>query len=275
MKTDLTISKPFIKWVGGKRQIVDKLISKLPNKFNKYYEPFVGAGALFFSLNLKKSYISDINEELINLYKVIRDKDDELILDLNKHKNTERYFYSIRNIDRNGKYSKWSDIQKASRFIYLNKTCFNGLYRVNSKGQFNAPFGFYKNPRILDQNNLKECSLKLKETEIICGSYLLVEKKAKRGDFIYFDPPYMPLSTTANFTGYTKGGFTNQDQVDLRNLCDRLTKKGVLLMQSNSYTNSILHLYKDYKIHITQAIRAINCKGDKRGRINEVIITNY
>ncbi len=267
--------RPFIKWAGGKRQIVDDLVRKMPSKFRRYHEPFIGAGALFFNIDFKNSYISDINEELINLYMVIRDKVDDLIEDLKKHKNTERYFYKIRHVDRTEEYPEWSDIQRASRFIYLNKTCFNGLYRVNSKGQFNAPYGFYKNPKILDEDNLRQCSLKLQEAEIVCGSYEDVLKKARKGDFVYFDPPYMPLSKTSSFTGYTRDGFSHADQVKLMNLCSQLNKKGVQFMQSNSHNEFILELYKDFNVYETQAIRAINCKGDKRGKIPEVIITNY
>ena len=277
LKTDanLTTPRPFIKWAGGKRQLIDELISSFPAKYGRYFEPFIGGGALFFAIQPENAYISDINPELINLYNVIKNDVDSLIEDLRRYKNTEEEFYKIRNLDRKPSYKKFSKVRKASRFIYLNKTCYNGLYRTNSDGYFNVPFGFYKNPNIIDEKNLKVCSELLKKTEIALSPFSAIESKIKTGDFVYFDPPYMPISKTSSFTKYYKDDFDVDAQFELKELCDRLTKKRVYFMLSNSYSELILNLYKQYNIKKIRAIRAINCKAAKRGAIDELIITNY
>ncbi|RZD15573.1 MAG: DNA adenine methylase [Candidatus Acididesulfobacter guangdongensis] len=276
-KTDanLTNPKPFIKWAGGKRQLIEELISLFPANYNRYFEPFIGGGALFFAIQPENAYISDINPELINLYNVVKNDVDSLIEDLRRYKNTEEEFYKIRNLDRKPSYKKFSKVRKASRFIYLNKTCYNGLYRTNSDGYFNVPFGFYKNPNIIDEKNLKVCSELLKKTEIALSPFSAIESKIKTGDFVYFDPPYMPISKTSSFTKYYKDDFDVDAQFELKELCDRLTKKRVYFMLSNSYSELILNLYKQYNIKKIRAIRAINCKAAKRGAIDELIITNY
>ena len=268
-------TQPFIKWAGGKRQILKALIDSMPKKYNRYYEPFIGGGALFFHIMPTNAYISDINPELINLYEIVRDNVEELIEDLKKHKNGEEYYYNLRNADRTPYYKNWNSIQKASRLIFLNKTCFNGLYRMNSKGYFNVPFGFYKNPRIIDKENLFACSKLLQNTEIVLSSFLEIENKVKEGDFVYFDPPYVPVSQTSSFTKYYKDDFDYDMQFELKELCDRISKKKASFMLSNSYIDFVTKLYKNYSIKKVDAIRAINCKGDRRGKINEVIITNY
>lgn len=270
-----TKPKPFIKWAGGKRQLVSELSKAIPPKYNRYFEPFIGGGALFFHLQPKGAYISDINPELINLYKVIRDDVELLIGNLKKYKNTEADYYLIRNADRTAEYKNWDNVRKASRFIYLNRTCFNGLYRVNSDGFFNVPYGFHKTPKIVNEENLRACSKLLRDTEISLASFLAIEDKVKKGDFVYFDPPYVPISQTSSFTKYYKDDFDYDMQFELKELCDRITKKNVLFMMSNSYTDFVIDLYKNYNIKKVKAIRAINCKGDRRGKINEVIITNY
>lgn len=268
--------RPFLKWAGGKRQLLPYLTRNAPKLYNRYFEPFIGGGALFFHLKPKNAYISDINPDLINTYKVIRDDADELVAALKVHKNTERYFYKIRNVDRNGKYKRWSCVEKAARLIYLNKTCFNGLYRVNSEGFFNAPYGFYKNPKIIDITNLRECSKVLKRVTVGCHSFLEIEKKIKREDFVYFDPPYVPLTNTSNFRSYSKESFDDNMQFELKELCDRLDKKSVRFMLSNSYTSLVKDLYsKKYRVKVVKANRTINCNGTKRGKINELIVTNY
>lgn len=274
-KTNIIISKPFIKWAGGKRQLIKELIKLLPANYNRYFEPFIGGGALFFAIQPKNAYISDINPELINLYNVVKNDVDLLINDLIKYKNTEDYFYKIRNLDRKPSYKKFNVIKKASRFIYLNKTCYNGLYRTNSKGYFNVPFGFYKDPNIIDEQNLKACSELLKKTEIVSSHFLAMENEIKTGDFVYFDPPYIPINKTSSFTKYYKDDFDIGEQIKLKELCDRLTKKNIYFMLSNSYSKQILKLYEQYNIKKIKATRAINCKADKRGAINELIITNY
>ena len=266
---------PIVKWVGGKRQLMFELIKNMPEDYNRYFEPFIGGGALFFYLQPDNAYISDMNEELINLYQVVRDNVDELITDLQKHNISKEYFMEIRNIDRTEKYQDWSDVKKASRFIYLNRTCFNGMYRVNSKGEFNVPFGHYKNPRILDENNLINCSNLLRRTEIKHADFSEILKKVKKGDFVYFDPPYVPLSETSSFTSYTKDGFDIDMQFKLRDVCDELDSMGVKFLLSNSDTKLVNELYENYNIKKVFASRQINANADGRGKITEVLVRNY
>lgn len=266
---------PIVKWVGGKRQLMFELIKNLPKSYNRYFEPFIGGGALFFELQPENAYVSDMNEELINLYQVVRDNASELITDLQKHNISKEYFMEIRNIDRTEEYANWSNVKKASRFIYLNRTCFNGMYRVNSKGEFNVPFGHYKNPRIIDENNLINCSNLLQRTEIKHADFSEILKKVKKGDFVYFDPPYVPLSETSSFTSYTKDGFDIDMQFKLRDICDELDFRGVMFMLSNSDTKLVNELYANYEIKKVFASRQINANADGRGKITEVLVRNY
>lgn len=266
---------PIVKWVGGKRQLMFELLKNMPKEYNRYFEPFIGGGALFFELQPQNAYISDMNEELINLYSVVRDNVYELIEDLSKHEVSKEYFLGIRNIDRTEKYAELSDVERASRFIYLNRTCFNGMYRVNSHGQFNVPFGHYKNPRIIDENNLLNCSKLLKKTEIKCADFSEILTKVKKGDFVYFDPPYVPLNETSSFTSYTKDGFDIDMQFKLRDVCDELDSKGVKFMLSNSDTKLVNELYANYEIKKVFASRQINANADGRGKITEVLVRNY
>lgn len=266
---------PIVKWVGGKRQLMFELIKNMPKSYNRYFEPFIGGGALFFELQPEQAYISDMNEELINLYSVVRDNVYELIKDLSKHEVSKEYFLEIRNIDRTEQYTELSDVERASRFIYLNRTCFNGMYRVNSQGQFNVPFGHYKNPRIIDENNLLNCSGLLKKTEIKCADFSEILTKVKKGDLVYFDPPYVPLNETSSFTSYTKDGFDINMQFKLRDVCDELDNKGVKFMLSNSDTKLVNELYVNYEIKKVFASRQINANADGRGKITEVLVRNY
>jgi DNA adenine methylase len=267
--------QPVIKWVGGKRQLIKELTGFLPLKYNRYFEPFIGGGALFFSLKHKNSFISDYNFELTNLYTIIKENLDDLIEDLKRHKNTEEYYYAIRILDRDTeKYKKLSNVKKASRFIYLNKTGFNGLYRVNKKGENNVPYGKYIKPRWLNEENLTECSELLKHTQIETGDFEIIKPYIKKGDFIYFDPPYVPLNENS-FTSYTKNGFDINMQERLKNLCDYINSVGAYFMLSNSYTKYILDLYKEYEIKTVMANRAVNCKATGRGKIKEVVVLNY
>lgn len=266
---------PIVKWVGGKRQLMFELLNNMPKNYNRYFEPFIGGGALFFELQPDNAYISDMNEELINLYQVVRNNVDELITDLQKHDFSKDYFMEIRNIDRTEEYKNWSDIQKASRFIYLNRTCFNGMYRVNSKGEFNVPFGHYKNPRILDENNLINCSNLLQRTEIRHADFSAILNRVQKGDFVYFDPPYVPLSETSSFTSYTKDGFDMDMQLKLRDVCDELNSMGVKFLLSNSDTKLVNKLYENYNIKKVFASRQINANADGRGKITEVLVRNY
>ena len=266
---------PIVKWVGGKRQLMFELLKNMPKSYNRYFEPFIGGGALFFELQPDNAYISDMNEELINLYSVVRDSVDELIEDLSKHEVSKEYFLEIRNIDRSEEYSKLSNVERASRFIYLNRTCFNGMYRVNSKGEFNVPFGNYKNPRIIDEHNLLNCSELLKKTEVKCADFSKILNKVQKGDFVYFDPPYVPLNETSSFTSYTKDGFDIDMQFKLRDVCDELDSMGVKFMLSNSDTKLVNELYANYEIKKVFASRQINANADGRGKITEVLVKNY
>lgn len=273
--------KPFVKWVGGKRQLLRQFrLMNLypPEKFNSqkasYFEPFVGGGAVFFDLFPKKAILSDLNEELIITYNVIKNNIEELIKSLKKHKYEKEYFLKIRAKDS----KKLSDTEVASRFIYLNRTCFNGMYRVNSNGGFNVPFGKYSNPLICDEQNLRRVSKALKNVEIKCRDYKEVLKKAKKGDFVYFDPPYFPVSKTASFTAYTKDAFLEKEQIELRDTFLELHDKGCFVMLSNSDTPFINKIYSGHKgVRITkvEAGRAINSKASGRGKITEVLVTNY
>ena len=270
----LTKPKPFVKWAGGKRQIINILTQEIPLNFINYIEPFVGGGALLFELLPEKAIINDINIELINAYLVIKNHPDKLIESLKKHKNQEEYFYKIRALNP----EKLTSIERASRFIYLNKTCFNGLYRENSKGEFNVPFGNYKNPKILDEENIKAISEYLNNAniKILNKDYKEVCEMAQKGDFVYLDPPYYPLSKTSSFTKYTKYDFTEKDQKELSKIFKELDKKGCFVMLSNSNTDFIKELYKDYKIIEVHANRAINSNGNGRKKAKiEVLIKNF
>jgi DNA adenine methylase len=267
--------RPFVKWVGGKSQLWAEIQKRIPENYKSYFEPFVGGGAVFFNEQPSRAILIDINYELVNAYQVIRDEVDALIRDLQKHEHSEDYFYRIRNIDRERAYAKWSPIKRASRLIYLNKTCYNGLYRVNSKGHFNTPFGRYDTPNFVDEENLRACSAALQGVEILENTFFVTEDLTTKGDFVYFDPPYMPLSKTANFTGYAKDGFSEEKQTVLRDLCVALDRKGVKFMLSNSDVPFIRKLYKAFNLEKVLASRAINSNGSKRGKISEVLITNY
>ena len=265
---------PFVKWAGGKRQLLAVLKTNMPKSYGTYFEPFVGGGALLFSICPLSGVISDTNNELINAYEVIRDDVAALIRSLKLHKNEEDYFYKVRSKNL----SLMTTIQRASRFIFLNKTCFNGLYRVNSMGQFNTPFGRYTNPNIADEKNLKLISNYLNKSQIKIKhqSFEKTVKTAVKGDFVYFDPPYYPISETANFTKYAKDDFISSDQEKLAKVFQHLTNKGCYVMLSNSNSDFIKKLYKGFKIIEIEATRFINCKAERRSKqLNEVLIKNY
>ena len=268
-------AKPFVKWAGGKRQLLPELLNRLPQVFNTYHEPFIGGGALFFELQPKEAFLADISTELINTYRVVKEFPEELLEILSEFKNEKEFYYFVRDMDRNPEYDSFSDIRKAARFIYLNKTCFNGLYRVNSKGQFNVPFGDYKNPTFADSETILACSQALAGTRIQRASFLEVQKHVQKGDFVYFDPPYVPLSKTSSFTAYSKGGFGEAEQLALRDLFLHLSQKGAFVMLSNSDTEFVRQAYKEFKIEEVQATRALNSDAKKRGKISELIIRNY
>jgi DNA adenine methylase len=272
----VNVPHPFIKWVGGKRQLISQLIPFIPKAFNNYIEPFVGGGALYFYLLPEKSILIDNNPELINCYNVIRNNVEDLIQSLKKHKNEKEYFYQVRDLDRDiNNFEKMNDIEKASRTIFLNKTCYNGLYRVNSKNQFNTPFGRYDNPTICDDENLRAVSIVLKGSKILLDDFEKVLNFAEKDDFIYFDSPYDPLSQTANFTSYTKDNFGKIEQERLNAVFIKLDKKKCKILLSNAYTDFIKELYKDYTIHTLYANRAVNSDATKRGKIKEILISNF
>lgn len=268
---------PVLKWVGGKRQLLSEIVELLPDKITTYYEPFLGGGALLFHLQPKKAVVNDINTELINLYNVIKDSPKELIEDLKKHINESEYFYEVRSLDRTEKYMMMSNIEKASRILYLNKTCYNGLFRVNSMGEFNTPFGKYKNPKIVEEITINAVSHYFNNSDIRITScdYKEALKGIRKGSFVYFDPPYDPVSDSSSFTGYAKGGFGKEEQIRLKEFCDILTQKGVKFLLSNSATPFIKELYKDYQINFVKAKRNINSKKELRGEVEEVLIRNY
>lgn len=269
---------PVVKWVGGKRQLLSEISPLLPKRITSYCEPFLGGGAVLFSIQPSKAIVNDLNSDLITVYEVIRDDVEELIDNLKKHENSSEYFYTIRDMDRNKEtYAAMSKVERASRLIYLNKTCFNGLFRVNSSGEFNSPFGHYKNPNIVNEPVLRAVNKYFSSSNItFCNEdFAVTLGRISKGSFVYLDPPYDPVSDTANFTGYNRGGFDRNEQIRLKQCCDELTQRGVKFMLSNSATTFIKELYKDYDISIVQAKRAINSDVSKRGAIEEVLIRNY
>ena len=273
--------KPFVKWVGGKRQLLRQfreLGLYPPEDFNPitntYYEPFVGGGAVFFDLLPKNAELSDLNNELVTTYNVIKNNVDELIQSLQKHIYDKEYYLEVRA----KKVEDLSDVEVASRFIFLNRTGFNGLYRVNKSGQFNVPFGRYNNPVICDEDNLRRVSDALQDVTITHQDYKNVLKTAKSGDFIYLDPPYYPINATSSFTSYTAEGFLEKEQTELRDTFVKLHEKGCFVMLSNSDTPFINELYSGLDgitINKITAGRSINSKGSGRGKITEVLVTNY
>ena len=294
-KTEL---KPFLKWVGGKGQLINELEKLLPahgeRVLTKYAEPMVGGGALLFSVLTKyyfeELYISDINAELINSYIVVRDNIDLLVEELTEmqavflpmNENGRKYFYyNARDKFNALQLSQETAVEKAALFIFLNKTCFNGLYRVNKKGQFNVPMGAYKNPTICDENNLRNISNALQNVEIVCGDYTLSESFIDNNTFVYIDPPYRPISETSGFTSYNIDSFNDNEQIRLSEYVKRLDKKDAKVVLSNSDPKNVNpddmffdDLYKSFKIHRVEATRAINSKAEKRGKISELLIYN-
>jgi DNA adenine methylase len=261
--------------VGGKRQLLAELSRRLPKDLNRYHEPFLGGGALFFDLagqgKIRRAFLSDANAELVNAYVVVRDSVEELIRELGRQKHSETEFYRIRSLEPKA----LSPVERATRLIYLNKTCYNGLYRVNSKGHFNAPFGRYKNPKICDAENLRACSKVLQKAEIDCRPFEGVLKCARRGDFAYFDPPYHPVSRTSNFAGYARGGFGESDHEKLRDVFSTLADKGCRALLSNSFSPFTRKLFSRWKIETVIASRAVNSKSSGRGPVKEILVRNY
>lgn len=276
---------PVLKWVGGKRQILDEIKKYIPGNFGTYHEPFLGGGAVLFGLRPARAVVNDINPELMNVYAVIKDDVEGLIKSLKEHERAYRehrkpseYFYSIRELDRDkAVYNALAPLQKASRILFLNKTCFNGLFRVNRAGQFNTPFGKYKRPNIVNGKMLRAVSGYFNGADISfsCGDFEAVLEAATGEDFVYLDPPYDPLSDTSSFTGYDRGGFDAEEQARLSRVCRRLDERGVKFLLSNSATELIRELYRGFRMETVKARRAVNARGDGRGDVDEVLIRNY
>ncbi|MFA5460714.1 MAG: DNA adenine methylase [Sulfurimonas sp.] len=279
-QSNFTKYQPFVKWVGGKRGLLSQIIPLIPEDFNNYFEPFVGGGALFFELYSqgklkdKNVYLFDINSELINAYNIVKSNPFDLVKELQKfkEKHSKEFYYEVRAWDREEKFLKRSKIERASRFIYLNKTCFNGLYRVNSKGYHNVPIGSYKNPNICDELVIHNASEALQNAKILNSSYKDVLLHAKENDFVYFDPPYYPLTPTSSFTSYNENAFLDKEQKELFEAFDKLAKQNSHVMHSNSDTDFINELYKEFEIKNIQANRFINSKSSGRGKISEVLV---
>jgi len=269
------VATPILKWAGGKTQLLKHYAPLFPAEFNRYFEPFVGGGAVFFHMVAKnpnlRATLSDQNVELINCYNMVKNDLAAVLRHLKKHKNDKEHFLKVRAMD----VDDLTPPERAARLIYLNKTCFNGLYRVNRNNQFNVPFGSYEKPKICDEINLRAAERALCNTKIITANFEAVASQAKEGDFVYLDPPYQPLSTTSSFTSYTRHSFGAEDQVRLAEVFRKLTDKGCFAMLSNSDTPLIRELYHGFRIETVYANRAINSKGDKRGRVAEVAVLNY
>jgi DNA adenine methylase len=271
--TQCVKAKPFIKWAGGKWQLMPLFAPHFPSfqQINRYFEPFLGGAAVFFYLQHPHSFLSDSNAELIELYQVVRDDAENLIEALRNHRNEEGYYYEVRAQNP----ASLSPVQRAARLIFLNKTCYNGLYRVNSQGQFNVPFGKYKDPTICDAEGLRAASLALQYAEITASDFEQAVSNVRPNDFVYFDPPYQPLSKTSSFTAYTSDKFDDKEQERLARVYRDLDRRGCYVMLSNSNTPLIRKLYAGFHVIEIQASRAINCKPEGRGKIIELLITNY
>jgi DNA adenine methylase len=263
--------RPFLKWAGGKGKLIQQYIPYLPKKFKTYYEPFLGGAAVFFYLNPPSAALTDINAELVNAYLCVRDNVEKLILNLEVHqlRHCRDYYYEVRQSPG------VTNIEKAARLIYLNKTCFNGLYRENSKGAFNVPIGKYKNPKICNAALLRSVSAALQNAQINVRPFEdILEHASSCDDFVYFDPPYHPLSPTSNFTAYTRYSFSQDDQIRLKYVFAELAERGVKVMLSNSDCKFIRELYSDFTINSIIAPRLINSDARKRGNITELLITS-
>lgn len=275
------ILAPIVKWVGGKRQLLSEIVPLLPKITKKitYVEPFIGGGAVIFDQQPVKGIINDYNAELINVYEVIKNEPKPLLelLEIHKSLNSADYFYEIRELDRDDKYDNLSSVEKAARIIYLNKTCYNGLFRVNQAGQFNTPYGKYKNPNIVNRPVIMAMSdyFNSNDIQIMQGDYRDVLRNLDKNSFVYLDPPYMPISSSSSFTGYTENGFSGIEQLNLKNICDELNERGIKFLLSNSDHPYLREIYSKYKITTVQARRTINSNAKRRGEINEILVRNY
>jgi DNA adenine methylase len=260
-----------VKWAGGKGQLVGQFRELFPASFERYYEPFVGGGAVFLALRPARATLADLNAELIDCWKAVRDDPEGLMAALDRHPYERSHFYHVRDLDP----GSLDPVERAARFIYLNKSCYNGLYRVNRQGRFNVPFGRYaRRPAYYERENLLAISRLLRRVKLLRAPFEEAVAGAKSGDFVYFDPPYDPLSKTANFTSYTEGSFTRDDQRRLADLARELDRRGVMFAVSNSDTPEVRRLYRGFRVHVVLAPRNINCKANGRGRVQELLIVN-
>lgn len=268
-------AKPFLKWAGGKSRLISKYEPYLPARaeIGRYFEPFIGSAALFFHLQPRWARLSDCNRKLIEVFEVVRDDVDALIEALQPHKNEKSYYYRVREQDP----ADLSKVARAARIIYMNRTCYNGLYRENQKGEFNVPFGRYKNPTICDEARLYAASAALQGVELCAGDFADAVAEAGTGDFVYFDPPYVPLNATSSFTSYSRFGFDEADHHRLAETIHDLGERGCRVMLSNSSAPLVYELYEDrgYELHPIKARRNINSKANKRGPVTELLILNY
>lgn len=263
---------PFVKWAGGKGQLLDQLEPLLPDRFDAYLEPFLGGGAFYLALEPARAILADCNEDLIATYRVIRDRLDDLLAELDTHRHEEAYYYDVRA----QRPDALSPVGRAARFIYLNKSCYNGLYRVNRSGHFNVPFGRYRTaPRLYSEANLRRVAALLACADLALAPYQQTLDRARPGDFVYVDPPYHPLSATASFTAYTAAAFDAADQRELARWYRLLDRRGCRLMLSNSSAPLIRELYADFRIVEVQAHRMINSNAGARGAITELVVLNY
>jgi len=270
--------KPFIKWVGGKRGLLNQIEPLLPIRYGAYHEPFAGSAALFFAMQPERAYISDLNRHLVNTYQVVRNHPAALLRKLRsmekRHaKDDKDYYYKTREVFNNEPDAR--PIARAARFIYLNKTCFNGLWRVNKKGHYNVPIGRYKNPKIHDPTLVECASSLLQRAQLQHATYEQATKLVQPGDFVYLDPPYVPLNATSNFTGYQAGGFGPRDQQDLRDIFALLDARGAQVMLSNSDTPEVVEMYRGFRVDRIWARRAINSKSSGRKAITEIVVRNF
>lgn len=262
--------KPFLKWAGGKTKLLPDILARFPARFGSYYEPFLGGGAVFFATRPQRAFLSDLNDELIATYRAVRDDVSGVMRALDRHVATEEHFYRVRALPA----PSHDGVARAARTIYLNRTCFNGLYRVNRRGEFNVPFGRYENPTICNEDGLMRASQALASAEIEHGSVFDMARRAKRGDLVYFDPPYDPVSATASFTSYAREGFGKPEQEQLAGLFTELDRRGVHVILSNSDTPFMRKLYQGFRIDTVFCRRAINARADRRGAVTEILVSN-
>lgn len=267
-------AQPIVKWVGGKGRLVGELLSRAPRSYRRYFEPFAGGAALFFHLGPASATLSDVNGDLVACYRAVRDDVEAVIAALGEHRaqHSIEYYYAVRDGWNDGRAA--GAAARAATFIYLNKTCYNGLWRVNSRGDFNVPAGRYANPSILDAERLRAASAALRAAELVVAPFDHVLDEARRGDFVYFDPPYDPVSATADFTSYAAGGFAADDQERLAQTFARLAERGCAVMLSNSDTPFTRRLYARFRIDRVYAARAVNSRADRRGAVAEIVVTN-